>query len=97
MCFKKLFKKEEPVVEEVVERKPVDKLVQGMNDLVAQLNLVVEDNRRLEGVIEQLQMEKQQEYENTCAAKDQIVELLNQIAELERRLDNIEELAKGGK
>ena len=47
MCFKKWFGKEEEVVEEVpVERKPVDELVQSINDLVVQLNLVVEDNKK---------------------------------------------------
>ena len=60
MCFKKWFGKEEEVVEEVpVERKPVDELVQSINDLVVQLNLVVEDNKKLEEKIKQLEQEKQ--------------------------------------
>ena len=96
MCFKKWFGKEEEVVEEVpVERKPVDELVQSINDLVVQLNLVVEDNKKLEERIQQLEQEKQNDYESTCKAKDQVVELLNEKAELEKRMIEIMDLAKG--
>lgn len=96
MCFKKWFGKEEEVVEEVpVERKPVDELVQAIQDLVAQLNLVVEDNKKLEMRIKGLEADVQGQYEATCEAKDQVVELLNEKAELERRLNDIGELAKG--
>lgn len=96
MCFKKWFGKEEEVVEEVpVERKPVEEMVQMMNDLVTQLNLVVAENKQLEERIKQLEEEKYQEYLATCDAKDQVVELLNKQAELERRLNDIGELAKG--
>ena len=96
MCFKKWFGKEEEVVEEVlVERKPVDELLESINNLAVQLNLVVEDNKKLEERIQQLEQEKQNEYEATCKAKDQVVELLNEKAELERRLDEIMDLAKG--
>ena len=94
MCFKKWFGKEEEVVEEVpVERKPVDELLESINNLAVQLNLVVEDNKKLEERIQQLEQEKQNEYEATCKAKDQVVELLNEKAELERRLDEIRTLA----
>ena len=96
MCFKKWFGKEEEVVEEVpVERKPVDELVQSIQDLVVQLNLVVEDNKKLEKVIEGLKADVQGQYEATCVAKDQVVQLLNEKAELERRLQEIGDLAKG--
>lgn len=96
MCFKKWFGKEEEVVEEVpVERKPVDELVQAIQDLVVQLNLVVEDNKKLEKVIEGLKADVQGQYEATCEAKDQVVQLLNEKAELERRLEEIGDLAKG--
>ena len=96
MCFKKWFGKEEEVVEEVpVERKPIDELLESINNLAVQLNLVVEDNKKLEERIKQLEEEKMVEYEATCAAKDQVVELLNEKAELERRLDEIMDLAKG--
>ena len=94
MCFKKWFGKEEEVVEEVpVERKSVNELVQSINDLVVQLNLVVEDNKKLEEKIKQLEQEKQAEYEATCKAKDQVVDLLNEKAELEARLREIRTLA----
>jgi ERCC4-type nuclease len=110
MCFKKWFGKEEEVVEEVpVERKPVDELVQSINDLVVQLNLVVEENKKLEErvialekkekeqaeIIEMLDNDRNKEYEATCAAKDQVVDLLNEKAELEKRLSEIMDLAKG--
>jgi hydroxymethylpyrimidine pyrophosphatase-like HAD family hydrolase len=94
MCFKKWFGKEEEVVEEVpVERKPVDELLESINNLAVQLNLVVEDNKKLEERIKQLEQEKQNEYEATCKAKDQIVDLLNEKAELEARLREIRTLA----
>lgn len=108
MCFKKWLGKEEEVVEEVpVERKPVDELVQSIQDLVVQLNLVVEDNKKMEKmieglkadvqgqkeVIEMLDHDRNKEYEATCKAKDQIVELLNEKADLERRLEEIRTLA----
>lgn len=94
MCFKKWFGKEEEVVEEVpVERKPVDELLENINNLAVQLNLVVEDNKKLEEKIKQLEQEKQNEYEATCKAKDQVVDLLNEKAELEARLREIRTLA----
>ena len=93
MCFKKWFGKEEVVEEVPVERKPVDELVQSINDLVVQLNLVVEDNKKLEEKIKQFEHEKQNEYEATCKAKDQVVDLLNEKAELEARLREIRTLA----
>ncbi len=96
MCFKKWFGKEEEVVEEVpVERKPVDELVQSIQDLVAQLNLVIEDNKKLEEKIVQLEAELQQEYEATCAAKDQLIDVIHEKGKLEKRLDEIMDLAKG--
>ena len=69
MCFG-WFKKDkvEEVVEEVpVERKSVDDLVQSIQDLVVQLNLVVEDNKKLEEKIKQLEQEKQNEYVQNTA------------------------------
>ena len=98
MCFKKWFGKEEVVeesmpVEAPVERKSVDELLESIQELVVQLNLVVAENKQLEERIKQLEEEKNAEYEATCAAKDQIVEILNEKAELERRLDEIRTLA----
>ena len=95
MCFKKWFGKEEEVVEEVpVEMKPVEELDQMMNDLMAQLKAVIDENRKLEEKVKQLEEEKQQEYEATCKAKDQVVELLNEKAEMERLFNEIEKMAK---
>ena len=95
MCLKKWFGKDEVVEEVPVERKPVDELVQAIQDLVAQLNLVVEDNKKLEERIKILEEEKYQEYLEACDAKDQVNEILLKKAELERRLAEIEDLAKG--
>lgn len=97
MCFKKWFNKKEKEVAEVVpvERKPVDELVQSIQELVVQLNLVVEENKKLEEKIVQLELEKQKEFEATCAAKDQVVELLNVQAGLERKLLEIDKIIEG--
>ena len=76
MCLKKWFGKDEVVEEVPVERKPVDELVQAIQDLVAQLNLVVEDNKKLEERIKILEEEKYQEYLEACDAKDQVNEIL---------------------
>lgn len=97
MCFKKWFNKKEKEVVEVVpvERKPVDELVQSIQELVVQLNLVVEENKKLEEKIVQLEIEKQKEFEATCAAKDQVVELLNVQAGLERKLLEIDKIIEG--
>lgn len=97
MCFKKWFNKKEKEVVEVVpvERKPVDELVQSIQELVVQLNLVVEENKKLEEKIVQLELEKQKEFEATCAAKDQVVELLNVQAGLERKLLEIDKIIDG--
>ena len=100
---------EEVVVEEVVEKKPVDELLESIQELVVQLNLVVVENKQLEErvaelekkekeqseIIEMLDNDRNKEYEATCNAKDQVVELLNEKAELERRLGEIMDLAKG--
>lgn len=95
MCFKKWFGKEEEVVEEVpVEMKPVEELDQMMKDLMAQLKAVIDENKKLEERVKQLEEEKQQEYEATCKAKDQVVELLNEKAEMERLFNEIEKMAK---
>ena len=95
MCFKKWFGKEEEVVEEVpVEMKPVEELDQMMKDLMAQLKAVIDENKKLEERIKQLEEEKRQEYEATCKAKDQVVELLNEKAEMERLFNEIEKMAK---
>ena len=77
----------------VVEKKPVDELLESIQELAVQLNLVVEENKQLEERIKELEEEKQQEYLATCEAKDQIVEILNEKAELERRLEEIRTLA----
>ena len=96
MCFKKWFGKEEEVVEEVpVERKPVDELVQSINDLVAQLNLVIEDNKQLEQRIKGLEADVQGQCEETGRVYKQVEELMEEKAELQRRLDEIGDLAKG--
>jgi len=97
MCLKKWFNKKEKEVVEVVpvERKPVDELVQSIQELVVQLNLVVEENKKLEEKIVQLELEKQKEFEATCAAKDQVVELLNVQAGLERKLLEIDKIIEG--
>lgn len=101
MCFKKWFKKEkeEEVVPEVpevpVERRSVDELVGTMNGLAEQLMLVLADADKQDAEIARLKEELQAQYEATCVAKDQIVDLLNQIAKLEQRLDEIENIARG--
>lgn len=99
MCLKKLFGKEEKqeeVVEEVkVERRSVDELIETMDGLSAQLRLVLKDVEDKDAEIVRLEEELQAQYEATCEAKDQIVDLLNQIAALERRLDEIENIARG--
>lgn len=99
MCLKKLFGKEEKqeeVVEEVkVERRSVDELMETMDGLSAQLRLVLKDVEDKDAEIVRLEEELQAQYEATCEAKDQIVDLLNQIAALERRLDEIENIARG--
>ena len=99
MCLKKIFGKEEKqeeVVEEVeVERRSVDELMETMDGLSAQLRLVLKDVEDKDAEIVRLEGELQAQYEATCEAKDQIVDLLNQIAALERRLDEIENIARG--
>lgn len=112
MCFKKWFGKEEEVVEvveEVVEKKPVEELVESIQGLVVQLNLVVEENKKLEEKVKQLEEVKEEklkiiemldgdrnkEHEEACAAKEQVEQLLKEKNELERRLTEILELAKG--
>ena len=99
MCLKKLFGKEEKqeeVVEEVeVERRSVDELMETMDGLSAQLRLVLKDVEDKDAEIVRLEEELKAQYEATCEAKDQIVDLLNQIAALERRLDEIENIARG--
>ena len=101
MCLKKLFGKEEKqeeVVEEEeveVERRNVDELMETMDGLSAQLRLVLKDVEDKDAEIVRLEGELQAQYEATCEAKDQIVDLLNQIAALERRLDEIENIARG--
>ena len=99
MCLKKLFGKEEKQEEDVeeveVERRSVDELMETMDGLSAQLRLVLKDVEDKDAEIVRLEGELQAQYEATCEAKDQIVDLLNQIAALERRLDEIENIARG--
>lgn len=97
MCLKKLFgkkEKHEDVVEEV-ERRSVDELVETMDGLSAQLKLVLKDIDVKDVEIARLEAELKDQYEATCTAKDQIVDLLNQISALEKRLDEIENIARG--
>lgn len=95
MCFKR-FRKEK-VEEEVqeVERRSVDELIATMDGLSAQLKLVLGDVDEKDKEIARLEAELQAQYEATCDAKDQVVDLLNQIAALEKRLDEIENIARG--
>lgn len=98
MCLKKWFGKEEVVEEEVVEeveRRNVDELIDTMNGLADQFMLVLKDIDAKDMEITRLEAELKAQYEATCDAKDQIVDLLNQIAALERRLDDIENIARG--
>ena len=99
MCFlKKWFGKEEVVEEEVVEeveRRNVDELIATMNGWADQFMLVLKDVDAKDMEIVRLEAELKAQYEATCEAKDQIVDLLNQIAVLERRLDDIENIARG--
>lgn len=101
MCFKR-FRKEkveekvqEKAVLEEVERRSVDELMATMDGLSAQLKLVLGDVDEKDKEIARLEDELQAQYEATCAAKDQVVDLLNQIAALEKRLDEIENIARG--
>lgn len=95
MCFKR-FRKEK-VEEEVqeVERRSADELMATMDGLSAQLKLVLGDVDEKDKEIARLEAELQAQYEATCDAKDQVVDLLNQIAALEKRLDEIENIARG--
>lgn len=98
MCLKKWFGKEEVVEEEVVEeveRRSVDELIATMNGLADQFMLVLKDVDAKDMEIARLEAELKAQYEATCDAKDQIVDLVNQIAALERRLDEIENIARG--
>lgn len=98
MCLKKWFGKEEVVEEEVVEeveRRSVDELIATMDGLSDQFRLVLKDVDAKDMEIVRLEAELKAQYEATCEAKDQIVDLLNQIAVLERRLDDIENIARG--
>lgn len=97
MCFKR-FRKEkvqEKAVLEEVERRSVDELMATMDGLSAQLKLVLGDVDEKDKEIARLEDELQAQYEATCVAKDQVVDLLNQIAALEKRLDEIENIARG--
>lgn len=99
MCLlKKWFGKEEVAEEEVVEeveRRNVDELIATMNGLADQFMLVLKDVDAKDMEIARLEAELKAQYEATCDAKDQIVDLVNQIAALERRLDEIENIARG--
>ena len=97
MCLRKLFgKKKVEVVEEVpVERRSVDELMSMINDLAVQLSLVLNDADEQEGRIQLLEEELQKEREQTMLAKDQVVDLLNKQAELERKLADIDKIIDG--
>ena len=86
MCLRKLFGKKEVVEEVPVERRSVDELMNMINDLAVQLSLVLNDANEQEARIQLLEEELQKEREQTMLAKDQVVDLLNKQAELERKL-----------
>ena len=95
MCLRKLFGKKEVVEEVPVERRSVDELMNMINDLAVQLSLVLNDANEQEGRMQLLKEELQKEREQTMLAKDQVVDLLNKQAELERKLADIDKIIDG--
>ena len=95
MCLRKLFGKKEVVEEVPVERRSVDELMCMINDLAVQLSLVLNDANEQEGRMQLLEEELQKEREQTMLAKDQVVDLLNKQAELERKLADIDKIIDG--
>lgn len=79
---------------EVVQRKSVVELIHLLGVLSQQLQLVEADANEQDARIKYLENELQKQYEATCEAKDQIVDLLNEKFELERKLDEIHDLTK---
>lgn len=78
----------------VVQRKSIVDLLHLLAVLSQQLQLVESDANEQDNRIKYLENELQKQYEATCEAKDQIVELLNEKFELERKLDEIHNLTK---
>ena len=64
----------------------------GSENLYEQMDLIIKENKELKEKVKQLEKEVKHEYEATCEAKDKIIDLLNQIHELERRLKEMENL-----
>ena len=95
MCLRKLFGKKEVIEEVPVERRSVDELMNMINDLAVQLSLVLNDANEQEARIQLLEEELQKEREQTMLAKDQVVDLLNKQAELERKLADIDKIIDG--
>lgn len=79
---------------EVVQRKSVVELIHLLGVLSQQLQLVETDAEEQDNRIKYLENELQKQYEATCEAKDQIVDLLNEKSELERKLDKIRDLTE---
>lgn len=96
MCLKKWFGKKQEV-EVQVEQKSVDELINMLDALVDQLRLVHNESKKQDEKIKQLEEELKKEFAATCAAKDQIVELLNVQAGLERKLLDINKIIDGDK
>ena len=97
MCLRKLFgkKKEEEVVEVPVERRSVDELMEMISALAAQLSLVLNDANEQDDKLKLMEEELRKEREQTMLAKDQVVDLLNKQAELERKLADIDKIIDG--
>lgn len=79
---------------EVVQRKSVVELIHLLGVLSQQLQLVETDAEEQDNRIKYLENELQKQYEATCEAKDQIVDLLNEKRELERKLAEIHDLTE---
>lgn len=94
MFFKNWFGKKEEEVQ--VERKAADELVEMIHALVVQLELVQKEAEEQDARVKFLENELQKEYQATCAAKDRIVELLNEQAKLERKLIDINKIIDDG-
>lgn len=95
MCLRKLFGKKEVVEEVPVERKSVVELMEMLHALADQLSLVVNDANEQDEKLKQMEEELRKEREQTMLAKDQVVDLLNKQAELERKLADIDKIIDG--
>lgn len=79
---------------EVVQRKSVVELIHLVSVFSRQLQLIEADAKEQDTRIKYLENELQKQYEATCEAKDQIVDLLNEKNELERKLAEIHALTE---